>query len=226
MNIRKDIYPWFFYLPPRIPGEEDTMDISKIINQAIGIITNPKDGLTKLKNEKATMQDIIIYLAIIGVPTFIGVFLGYGFIYSQTSVGGVVGWGFGLAIIQYILSIGGLIVFAFIMNELAPKFGSKQNKMHALKMIAAAATPWLIAGIFSIIPSLSLLSLIGLLYGLYILYIGLPIFMETPKDQEITYLIVGLILFIVVFAVISAIISTIWTSVVLGGYYGLYGYPF
>jgi len=51
------------------------MDIMKIINQTKNLITNPKGTLLKLRDEQATMKDIIIYLAIVAVPTFLGMLL-------------------------------------------------------------------------------------------------------------------------------------------------------
>jgi len=182
-----------------------------MVNQAKDLILNPRGTMKKLKDEKVAMNDIILYLAVIAVPTFLGILIGYG----------VVGFGYGwgpysfrvslgamavpLAIIYYILSIVGIIVFGYIFNALAPTFKSKQNLMQAQKLVAYAATPWLIAGILYIFPLIGILVLLAALYGLYILYLGLPIFMETPKDQQIIYLIIGIIVFIVVMFVVYAI---------------------
>lgn len=200
----------------------NTMDIGKIINQAIEILTKPKEALPKLKEQQMTMQDVIIYLAIVGIPTFLGVFIGYGFI--GYGLGGSAGWGFALGIIQYILAIIGMIVFAFIFNALAPTFKSKQNQMQSLKLIMATATPWLIAGIFSIYPPIYILGILGGLYGLYILYIGLPIFMETPEDQRIIYLIFGIVIYLVIMMVVGWITSAIWGSLVWGAAWSAYNY--
>ena len=205
------------------------MDISKIIHQAMDIITKPKDALKTLKDEKTTTQDIIFYLAIVAFPTFLGVFIGYGFVGVGWVGGGLVGIGFLLAIIDYVLAIIGTIVFAYIMNALANNFKSKQDLMQSMKLIAASATPWLIAGIVSIVPGASLVSILGGLYGLYILYLGLPILMETPQDQQIPYLIVGLIIYIVIMVVVWWVTSAIWESLVwnaVWGSYYHYHYPY
>ena len=202
------------------------VDISKDINRAINIITKPKKALEDLKGESMTKQDLIVYLGLIGVPTFLGVLIGYGFIGYGTSL---VGWGFALAVIQYVLSIIGIIVFGYILNALAPSFKSKQNLMNAMKLVAASATPWLIAGIFYFYPAAGVISFLGGIYGLYILYLGIPILMETPKDQHIVYLVVGLIVYIIIMGVVSLITGAIWGSIVQnairsawGGYYGYY----
>jgi hypothetical protein len=206
------------------------MNIMKMVNQAKNLLINPKGTMLKLKDEQVTMMDIIIYLAIIAVPTFLGMLLGYGFFWSWGN-GNFLGYAFAMAIITYILSIVGIIIFGFIFNALAGNFKSKQNKMQALKLVSYAATPWLLLGIVNVYPPAGLIALLGGIYGLYILYLGIPIFMETPKEQEIPYFIIGLIVFIVVMAIVWWLSSFIWTRLVwgsiLGGYYGgRYWYPY
>lgn len=194
------------------------MDIMKIINQAKDIVLNPKKTMEKLKDEKVTKQDIIIYLGIVGFPTFIGILLGYG----------IVGWGgaWGPAIVRaivfYILAIIGIIAFGYIFNELAQNFKSKKNLMQAVKLVSYSSTPWLIAGILWIFPAAGLISFLAALYGLYILYLGIPIFMQTPKDQQIIYLIVGLIITAVIMAVVMWISNYMWTSM----FWSDVGYPY
>ena len=61
-------------------------------------------------------------------------------------------------------------------------------------MLAAFVyTPVFLIGILSIIPVLGYLSILGLLYGLYILYLGLPILQNTPKDKTVIYTIAVLV---------------------------------
>ena len=198
------------------------MDIMKIVNQAKDIILNPEGAIKKLKDEKVTQNDIIMYLAIVAVPTFLGILLGYGFFWWG-GFGGLIGYAFALAITTYILSIIGIIVFGFILNALAGNFQTKQNKMQAMKLVSYAATPWLLLGIVNIFPAASLISILGGLYGLYILYIGIPILMETPKEQHMPYFIVGAIVYIVVMSVIHLLVGWIWWQLVWSAY-GSWGY--
>ena len=51
---------------------------------------------------------------------------------------------------------------------------------------------------FLIIPPLSPITMLVSLYGLYLLYLGLPILMETPKDKAMGYVIVTIVVSIVV----------------------------
>ena len=203
------------------------MDIMKTVNQAKDLVFNPKGTMEKLKNEKVELKDIIVYLAIVGLPTFLGLLIGYGFVWG--GIGGLIGYAFVIALITYIMSIIGVIVFGFILNALAPSFKTKQNKMQALKLVSYAATPWLLLGIVNIYPAASLISLVGGLYGLYMLYLGIPILMGTPKEQQMPFFIVGLIVYIIVMGVINWLTGWIWWqmvwSAVWGSTWGGYYYP-
>ena len=198
------------------------MDIMKIVNRVMNLILKPKETMEQLKNETVTTKDIVIYLAIIGLPTFLGIFLGYGIVGWGFS-GGWIGYAFALGIIMYIVSIIGIIAFGFILNALANNFKSKENKMQAMKLVSYAATPWLILGIASIYPPIAIISLLGGLYGLYILYLGLPILMETPKEQQIPYFVIGLVIYIVIMGVIYWLVGWIWWQLVWSSYWA--GYP-
>jgi ABC-type Na+ efflux pump permease subunit len=127
---------------------------------------------------------------------------------------------------MYVLSIIGIIVFGLILNALAKNFKTKENKMQALKLVSYAATPWLVLGIASIYPPIAFISLLGGLYGLYILYLGIPILMETPKEQQMSYFIIGLIVYIVIMGIISWLVGWIWWHLALSASWGYYGYGY
>ncbi|GAB6184173.1 hypothetical protein [Thermodesulfovibrio hydrogeniphilus] len=58
-----------------------------------------------------------------------------------------------------------------------------------------------------IIPALSVLVLIAGIYGIYILYLGLPILMNTPKDKAFVYVLVIIVASVAVYFVIGIIVS-------------------
>jgi len=196
------------------------MDIGKMISQVINLITKPKQALQEVSTQSMTRKDIIIYLAIVGIPSFIGMLVGYavfGFFGIGFLVPGIIG-----AVVYYIVAIIGVIIFGYILNAFAQTFKSQPNQAQALKLTAYASTPWLLAGIFYIYPLLWPLAMLAGIYGLYILYLGLPILMGTPKDQQIVYLIVSAVILFVIMGVLYFVTNLIvwniaWASV--GGYY-------
>jgi len=62
---------------------------------------------------------------------------------------------------------------------------------------------WL-AGVFSIVPALSILGLLGL-YSLYLLYVGLPRLMKTPAEKALPYTVVVILAGIVISLVAGAL---------------------
>ncbi len=194
------------------------MDLMKIFNQAISLITNPKVALKNAQNQQVETKDIIMYLGIVGIPTLLGFILGYGVIWYG-AWGPLLGASIGAAIAYYIIAIIGIIVFGYVFNAFAPTFKSRQNQMQAFKLVAYAATLWLLAGIFYLYPPIWFLVPLAGLYGLYILYVGIPIFMGTPQDQHIPYLIVSIVIYAVIMFVVWLIASQIWWRVVWGSIY-------
>ena len=186
------------------------MDIGKIINQAIKILINPKESLRELKDIKVNRNDIIIYLGVVSIPTFFGNLIGFGY-------GGLWGQAAVRSVVFCILAVIGIILAGYLFNEFAPHFKSQKNLMQSVKLIVYSFTPWLIAGILWAVPLqwVWVLSFIAGLYGLYILYLGLPLYMGTPKDEQIIYLLVGLVFTGVVMAVTAYIARVIWISMIL-----------
>jgi hypothetical protein len=201
------------------------MDLMKMFNQAINVILKPKEALKKAQTEQVATIDIIIYLAIIGIPTLLGFIIGYGVIWWGSG-GELLGASVGAAIAYYIVAIIGIMAFGFIFNAFAPTFKSQQNQMQAFKLVAYAATPWLLAGILYIIPTIWFLVPLAGLYGLYILYIGIPIFMGTPQDQHIPYLLVSIVIYAVIMFVVWYIAEQIMWRLIYGSTWYGYGWRF
>lgn len=177
-----------------------------------------------MKFASVTREALIVYLAIIGLPLLIGVIIGYGLLGVGGSYYGIswsykfpIGWAVAYGIILYILMIIGIIIFGYVFNMFASTFKSKQSLIQALKLTTYASTPIMLAGIFYIYPPISLLMLLFGIYSLYLLYIGIPIFMETPEEQRIIYLIISFVIFFVIIIVIYFVVNQIMWAVV-GGY--------
>ncbi len=184
------------------------------IDRAVSILKNPQAELNKVKSEQISKDYLIKqYIAILAIIPAVAYIIGNGFVginlgllgsFKLPIVTAIVG-----GVLSYILSIVGFYVTSIVINALAPNFNSKQNENQAMKLAAYAYTPVLLGGVFNIIPMLSIIGLLFSLYGLYILYLGVPVLMETPQDKALTYTIVVIVAMIVIYAVIGAIISAI-----------------
>ena len=106
------------------------------------------------------------------------------------------------AIVTYVLTLVAVFVLALIIDALAPTFSGTPSRIQALKVAAYSYTASWVAGIFLLIPALSLLSILGV-YSLYLLYLGLPVLMKAPKEKALTYTAVVVIAAIVLFMLIG-----------------------
>lgn len=165
------------------------------------ILFNPKETWPRIKDDEEGFGQVLTGYAIplAAIPAFFGL-LGYAITF-RIFFGFVLIW----AIVLYILTLVGLYIEGIVINALAPSFGSQQNSTNAFKLAVYAYTPAFIAGILRIFPLLGVLVFLISLYGLYLLYLGLPVMMETPKEKVVGYLVVIIIVLIIIYALIAAI---------------------
>ncbi len=113
------------------------------------------------------------------------------------------------AIVSYLLTFVVVFVVALIVDALAPTFSAQKNFTNALKLTVYSYTPVWLAGIFLLIPGLSFLAILGL-YGLYLMWLGLPVLMQTPKDKAILYAVAVVVCGVVIQIVIGGILALIF----------------
>ena len=182
-----------------------------VVDRAKNIVLTPKTEWLAIAADPTGVRDIyriyVIPLALIpAVAGFIGASIigvsipGLGTVRTGLFAGLVA------AILQFGLSLALVYVLALVINALAPTFGGQQNEVAAFKVAAYSMTPAWLAGIFSLIPSISFLSLLGL-YGIYVLYLGLPSLMRAPQDRAMSYTAVVVLAAIVLSIVLAAVLG-------------------
>lgn len=183
-----------------------------LIERIKGILLRPKEEWPKIAAEPATVaslySDYIVYVAAVPpVCTLVGsLIFGYGFggVTYRPSLFGAL-W---TALLQYGLALGGVYVFALIIDALAPRFGGTPDRVNALKLAAYSATASWIAGIFTLVPVLGFLTILGL-YSLYLLYTGAPVVMRLAQDRAMGFtgaiIAVGLVIGIVMSLILAAL---------------------
>jgi type III secretory pathway component EscS len=174
-----------------------------------GILLKPKQEWQTISGETTTIPELykayIIILAAIGpVASVIGMsivgislpFVGSFRIPITTSIAS--------AVVHYILTLVGVYILALIIDALAPTFSGEKNINQAFKVATYSYTPGWLAGIFTIIPALSVLGILGL-YGLYLLYVGLPILMKSPQEKSLGYTVAVIVVAVIIFVVIGVV---------------------
>jgi hypothetical protein len=178
-----------------------------LVSRVKGILTNPKQEWAAIDAEPLNLSEVLVGyvlpLAAIGpIASLIGLStMGLGIF--RPSMGSLIG----MTVFSYIAAICGVFVVAWVINALAPTFGATQSMPQAIKVAVYSSTAAWVAGIFGIIPALSILVVIGSLYSLYLFFLGLPMLMKPPADKAMTYIIVVIIATIVVYAVIGMIVG-------------------
>jgi hypothetical protein len=187
-----------------------------IVQRAQSIILKPKEEWVKIKAEPATVAGLFTSYAMILAAIPVGAqFLGNILVGRRLPVVGLyrrsIGQALGSAIISYIFALATVYLFALIINEVAPNFGSAKSMTGALKLSVYSMTPGWVVGILYIIPDLWILGLLAGLYGFYILYLGFDTpMMETPKDKVMGYMGVSIVVVIVLYVVFSLILGGIF----------------
>ena len=188
-------------------------DLRSTIEKGIKIVREPRTAMEEFKAEDIGVNDLIMkYVAFLAIIPLIGSIIGGLF----TSFG----LGVATGVIGFIMNIISVVIFGFVIDFLASSFSSKQNRDQATKLAACVATPSLLAGILYAIPPLSPLILLAALYGLYILYLGIPIFMETPQQQVLIYAIVAIVANLILYAIFGAIVAGIIGALFVGSMIG------
>ncbi|KAB2889344.1 MAG: YIP1 family protein, partial [Burkholderiaceae bacterium] len=181
----------------------------QLIERAKGILLKPKETWADIEAESVSTAGLftgylMLLAAIPAVCGFIGMsligFSGFGVTVRVPLLAGLANM-----VVSYVLSLVGVFVLALIVDALAPTFGGVKNQIQALKLVVYASTAALLGGIFSLLPSLSMLGLLAALYSIYLIYTGLPVLMKNPPEKSLVYTVVILVAGIVMAVVIGAV---------------------
>ncbi len=183
-------------------------------DRVVNILTKPQQEwqviAAESKDVAALYRNYIVLLAAIpAVCGFIGrclVGMSFG-VYGTYRMG--IASGLVWAVLQYVLTLVGVYVAAFVVAKLAPSFQSEPDVAQATKLVAYSMTPAWVASVLMVIPMLGLLVSLAALYGIYLMYLGVGPVMKTPEDKKIIYLVVSAVVLIVVYVVVGAIVTAV-----------------
>ncbi len=112
-------------------------------------------------------------------------------------------------VVMFVSVLFGVFVVAVIINTLAATFSGSKDQRQALKVAAYSLTPAMLSSVLALSPILAtLLQLLAGLYGIYVLYLGLPVLMQSPKEKAFGYtasVVICTILVGIVFGILSTV---------------------
>jgi hypothetical protein len=181
-----------------------------------GILLSPGETWAQIRDEEISAGEIYLsYAAVLAAIPALAHFIGICFVgisFLTVHFRAPILSGFGSAIASYVLTMITVYLMALIINGLAPRFDSRRDRLGALKLAVFSATPSWIAGVLLVIPVLSQIAALFSLYSFYLLYVGLPIVMETPRSKMSAYLIIVVIIGIIFSVLISSLIALVFPA--------------
>jgi hypothetical protein len=187
-----------------------------LVERAKAIILKPKEEWPVIAQEEPNVGQIMMgYVIPLALIPSVAAVIGYGFI-GMPFFGSSFTWGIGTGITTFVASVLGVYLTAFVVDFLAPNFGSQKNFGRAMQLVAFAYTPAWVGGVLNLVPAIAWLGSLAGLYGIYLMYLGLPHTMKTPADKLVVYLVVVIIALIVIYIVLGAILGAIMATLGLG----------
>lgn len=184
--------------------------MNNIVQRVKNILLTPKTEWPVIGAEPTTIQQLYIpyVLILAAIGPVVTLVRGGSFGIVRLSGGYLVR----AAIQGYCVSLLSVAIVAFIINALAPTFGSQKDLTQAFKTTVYAFTASWIAAIGGLIGLGlgTLIALVGVGYSLYLLYLGLPHTMKTPPEKATGYTVVTVVVAIVVNIVLGMILAAVF----------------
>ena len=145
-----------------------------LVDRAKNIIITPKTEWVTIAGEEPNIGQIFTgYVLPLALIPAVASVIGWGVIGSGVFGGSII-FGVAQGVIQLVLAFASVYIAAFVIDILAPNFGSQKNLGRAVQLVAYSFTPAWVGGVLNIIPLLGWLGGLFGLYGLYLLYVGFP----------------------------------------------------
>lgn len=186
--------------------------VTSIVDRAKELIVDPAATWHDIAEEAKPPKDILLQYAmpLAAIGPLAGLIGAWVFGYGAMGFSGRLGFGsaIGMAAASFVLSIVSVFVVAWIANALSPRAGGGKDFNNAFRLTAYAMTASWAAGIFALVPVLSILGFLGL-YSIYIFYTGVRPMMGVSDEQAAGYTIAVFVAAIVVYILTGAVVTRI-----------------
>lgn len=186
-----------------------------ILEHTLGILTHPDREWQAIRSERHSFLQVFFshvpFLALIPCAAMyygvsqVGWAVGDGEVMKLTSDSALV-----LAVIVYVAWLVAVYVFGEFINWMSRTYGVKDEEevrhYEGTALAVYVSVPIFLAGASAIYPEpwfFSLAMLAGVCYAIYLIYEGIPILMNIPKEQAFMYassvVTIGLVLLVSAF---------------------------
>lgn len=123
---------------------------------------------------------------------------------------------FGIAVALYIAILFFISTIGYAIHWMSDVYGSKDSSiLKGVGFTALTATPFFILGLVGVYPLLwldMLLGLVGITWSTYLLYTGLPVALNIPKERGFLYASALLAVILVNFMIILGATTILWDA--------------
>lgn len=189
-------------------GMDSPSGPKSLVERARAILLKPREEWPVIAGESASPSGLVtgyaVPLAAIGpVARFLhGQLFGWGWFGISWRPGLVAS--LSSLVVTYVLNLVAILVLALITDALAPKFGGTANRTAAFKLVIYGSTAAWLAGIFGLVPGLSILGLAGV-YSFYLYYTGASPLMQVPQARAASFTVVAVLCAVALYIVIAAV---------------------
>jgi hypothetical protein len=184
-----------------------------MIHHVWGLFTHPDQEWQEIRGDKETishmyLSHVLILAAIPVVSAYIG----------TTQVGWSIAGGepvrltessaLQMTMLSYLAMLAGVAVMGAFIHWMSRTYDAKPSLTDSIVFAAYCATPLFIGGLAALYPNLWLGMAVGtaaVCYTAYLLYVGIPSFMNIPKDEGFMFsssvLAVGLVVLVAMMAI-------------------------
>jgi len=198
-------------------------DFPWIFGRLQEIMFNPKGCWTHIKSEALSPKELFSrYIIPLELLSTLCTLIGGVFIGINTGVGTYRVSLFDELIyctFAFFANLAALLIGAFVIEKLAPKFETSVTFPEALRLVGFAATPGLLAGILGITPGfLVLLVMLFLgLYSIYLLWVGFQPLTKVSDTQKLPYFLTSFVCSTVLCLVIFSVTAKVFPAPVPQG---------
>jgi hypothetical protein len=173
-----------------------------VVDRVKNIMLTPKPEWQAIQGEKTGVQEVYFeYLVVVAALPAVGQLLSmwrYENFHAALRV----------AIASYVAALAGAFVSALVLEFIAETFSSLRSRESAFKLVAYGSTPSLIAGALFFLPNIgALASVAGAIYMAYLIYVGLPILMNTPEEKLLPFMFVSFLAIAVAYYLLGWILA-------------------
>lgn len=184
-----------------------------ILKHTVGLFTQPDEQWTIIRSRHETapklyIQHTLLLALIPAIAAFYGTTQIGWTIGSDTPVMLTQASAINLCVLFYFSMLAGVFILGKFIDFMAVTYGVGESEQRGLELATYAATPLFLAGTAAVYPDIWLtlfVGLIGAAYSVYLLYQGLPILMNIPKERGFLFassvLTVGLVMLVALMAV-------------------------